>query len=56
MERILHIAEEFVDEEVTITILRTLKLIFKSDPAYDIFTQRYPSMGQFLTILIEAYP
>ena len=34
MERMLQIAEEFTDEEVTISVLRTLKLIFKSDAAF----------------------
>jgi len=55
IERLLQIAEEFADEEVTITVLRSLKLIFRSDAAFDRCTERYPSMGEFLTQMINAY-
>ena len=56
IERLLQIAEEFEDEEAAITILRTLKLVFKSEPAFDRICDKYPSMGEFLCqmILIEG--
>ena len=47
--------EEWSDEEVTITVLRTLKLIFKSDAAFDLIIRDYPSMGEFLTTLIYTF-
>ena len=55
MERWLQVAEEFSDEEVTITVLRALKLIFRSDQAFDKLTGGYPSMGEFICQMIQAY-
>ena len=53
MERLLQIAEEWSDDEVQIMVLRTLKLIFMSDAAFDIVIRDYPSMGQFLALMID---
>ena len=35
-------------EEVTITIVRSLKLIFVQEAAFAEISQKYPSMGEFL--------
>ena len=54
-ERLLQIAEEWSDDEVQLMVLRTLKLIFKSDAAFDIVIRDYPSMGQFLALMIDSF-
>ena len=50
----LQLAEEFEDEGVATAICRSLKLIFKSDAAYDRICEKYPSMGEFLSQLVSA--
>ena len=55
MERFLQIAEEFSMEDVTVAILRTLKMMFKTDRSFDLVREMYPSMGEFLAQSVGAY-
>jgi len=55
IDRLLQIAEEYSDEEVTVTVLRSLKLIFKSDPGLDNVIATFPSMVEFMCVLITMY-
>ena len=55
IERFLQIAEEFSAEDVTVSIIRTLKMMFKSERAFDMVCSLYPSMGEFLTESVCAY-
>jgi hypothetical protein len=51
IDRLLQIAEEYADEEVTITVLRTLKFIFKSEAGLDNVCELFPSMVEFICML-----
>ena len=55
IERMLQIAEEFEEEETVVSIIRSLKLIFRWDSTHQQICEKYPSMGEFLCQTLSQY-
>lgn len=56
VDRLLQALEEYHEEEVALTIVRTLKLIFRSEAGHTMCREKFPSMAEFLLMTCTQYP